>query len=145
MTFSFAQSMFLHQYKNVFLPLSLSLSLSLFLPQVSSKALFCTSANLTFSFAQSMFLHQYKKSFSRSLSLSLSLSFPRVSSKAHVCTLQICNGFRVSLAFGRNRDLEAAPNGWYGNLGKQTCMFACESIQFLFIFVLRVKGLGFRV
>ena len=26
----------------------------------------------------------------------------------------------------------------YGNLGKQTCMSACESIQFLFIFVLRV-------
>ena len=30
------------------------------------------------------------------------------------------------------------PDDSYGNLGKQTCMSACESIQFLLIFVLRV-------
>ena len=30
------------------------------------------------------------------------------------------------------------PDDSYGNLGKQTCMSACESIQFLFIVVLRV-------
>ena len=41
-------------------------------------------------------------------------------------------------AFRRNRDLGTAPNGLHGHLGKQTCMSACESIQFLFIFVLRV-------
>ena len=44
----------------------------------------------------------------------------------------------LALAFGRNRGLGTAPDGSYGNLGKQTCMSACESIQFLFIFVLRV-------
>ena len=30
-------------------------------------------------------------------------------------------------------------------MGKQTCMSACENIQFLFIVVLRVEGLRFRV
>ena len=51
----------------------------------------------------------------------------------------------LALAFGRNRDwgLGTAPDGSYGKLGKQTCMSACESIQFLFIFCL--EGLGFRV
>ena len=44
----------------------------------------------------------------------------------------------LALAFGRNKDLGTAPDGSYGNLGKQTCMSACESIQFLLIFVLRV-------
>ena len=44
----------------------------------------------------------------------------------------------LALAFGRNRDWGTAPDGSYGNLGKQTGMSACESTQFLFIFVLRV-------
>ena len=38
-----------------------------------------------------------------------------------------------------------APSGLYGILGKHACMSDCESIQFPFIFVLRVQGLGFRV
>ena len=48
-----------------------------------------------------------------------------------------------SACFWPEQGFGNSAHGSYGNLGKQTCMSACESIQFLFIFVLR--GLGFRV
>ena len=43
-----------------------------------------------------------------------------------------------SACFWPEQGFGNSAHGSYGNLGKQTCMSACESIQFLFIFVLRV-------